>query len=92
MFLWTSCENGDWFRKLGVQRITEILSLVLGLWAFLPFSVWENPRRNKENTVTSGEGKQVLIRIIKRFKERGFRLYSISFNLMLELNSLEQAH
>ena len=36
------------FRKLGVQRITEILSLVLGLWAFLPFSVWESPRRNKK--------------------------------------------
>ena len=33
------------FRKLGVQRIREILSLVLGLWAFLPFSVWESPRR-----------------------------------------------
>ena len=35
------------FRKLGVQRIREILSLVLGLWAFLPFSVLESPRRNK---------------------------------------------
>ena len=36
------------FRKLGVQRIREILSLVFGLWAFLPFSVWESPRRNKK--------------------------------------------
>ena len=35
------------FRKLGVQRIREILSLVLGLWAFLPFFVWESPRRLK---------------------------------------------
>ena len=73
------------FRKLGVQRIREILSLVLGLWAYLPFSVWKAQG-------DLGEGKQVLISIIKRFKEPGFRLYSISFNLMLELNSLEQAH
>ena len=36
------------FRKLGVQKIREILSLVLGLWAFLPFSVWESPRRSKK--------------------------------------------
>ena len=33
------------FRKLGVQRIKEMLSLVFGLWAFLPFSYWESPRR-----------------------------------------------
>ena len=33
------------FRKLGVQRIREILSLVLGLWAFLPFSVWEKIKK-----------------------------------------------
>ena len=56
------------FRKLGVQRIKEMLSLVFGLWAFLPFSYWEI--------------------IIKRFNEPGFRVYSISVNLMLELNSL----
>ena len=79
------------FRKLGVQRIKEMLSLVFGHWAFLPYSYWESPRRNK-NTVTSGEGKEVLIYIIKRFKEPGFRVYSISVNLMLELNSLQLAH
>ena len=36
------------FRKLGVQRIREMLGLVFGLWAFLPFSNWESPRRNKK--------------------------------------------
>ena len=42
--------------------------------------------------MTSGEGKQVLIWITKRFKGPGFHLYSISVSLMLELYSLQQAH
>ena len=44
------------FRKLGVQKIREILSLVLGLWAFLLFSVWETPMRNKK--IQSLQGKE----------------------------------
>ena len=44
------------FRKLGVQKIREILSLVLGLWAFLLFSVWESPMRSKK--IQSLQGKE----------------------------------
>ena len=80
------------FRKLGVQRIKEMLSVVFGLWALgfglsCHFLIGKAQGEIK-NTVISGEGKEVLIYIIKRFKEPGFRVYSISVNLMLELNSL----
>ena len=40
MFFLTSCQN-EGFRKLGVQRITEILSFVLLARAFLPFSCFQ---------------------------------------------------
>ena len=79
------------FTKLGVQRIREILSFVLGFGLSCHFLIGKAQGEIK-NTVTSGEGKQVLIYIIKRFKEPGFRVYSISVNLMLELNSLQLAH
>ena len=80
------------FRKLGIQRIREIVSFVLGFGLSSQFLFEKSQGEKKKNTVTSGEGKQVLIWIIKRFKGPGFHLYSISVNLMLELNSLQQAH
>ena len=79
------------FTKLGVQRIREMLSFVLGSGLSFHF-LFEKPKAKYKNTVTSGEGKQVLIWTIKRFKGPGFHLYSISVNLMLELNILQQAH
>ena len=56
---------------MGVQRITDT-KFRFGLWAFSPFCCRESARGNIKITVTSGIGKQVLVRIIKRFGESGF--------------------
>ena len=57
---------------MGVQRITETLSFVLGFALSCHFLVEKAQGEIYKMTVTSGIGKQVLVRIIKRFGESGF--------------------